>query len=118
MTAAVFFSAPVLCSPHHTFLRHQLHLTSLPAILYPTASADSWRGVGILTDRRSALSHPPPSEPHFRGAKPTRRAAELIVVLLLTRVTYSGVRGVFRGGRGRRCTSVALDYIINAGERK
>lgn len=60
----------------------------------------------------------PPSEPHFRGAKPTRRAAELIVVLLLTRVTYSGVRGVFRGGRGRRCTSVALDYIINVGERK
>lgn len=70
MTAAVFFSAPVLCSPHHTFLRHQLHLTSLPAILYPAASADSWRGVGILTDRRSAPSHPPRQSLIFEEPNP------------------------------------------------
>lgn len=38
--------------------------------LPPAASADSWRGVGILTDRRSAPSHPPRQSLIFEEPNP------------------------------------------------
>lgn len=101
-----FLSALFYAQPHHTFLHHQLHPTSLLPVLsvLPATSSDSSSGsVFWHNTQMCSAPPPPPQSPDFRSQTHQKGCRTL---------TRSGVRGAFQSERWRLlcCTLPRLHY--------